>query len=72
MKGDCGGDMSPLYSLRVNLAWFPCKIILRLLPSSLDLAQDTKLAESGPRSSAQKNVHRVQGRVARVPPLAVA
>ena len=51
---------SLLYRLRANLVWFPCKIFLCLLPSSLGLAQNTKLAESSPSSSAQKNVHRVK------------
>ena len=43
MKGDRGQTSLSCTVLRVNLAWFPCKIILRLPPSSLGLAQDTSL-----------------------------
>ena len=54
VKGARGQTSLSCTVLRVNLAWFPCKIILRLLSSSLGLAQDIELAESSPSSRAQK------------------
>ena len=72
MKGDRGDSncisRCPQAGLESQPCWFPCKIILRLPPFSLGaLAQDTSCTSHRPSSSAQKSVHRVEGRSSKTP-----
>ena len=72
MKGDRGTVIASLASLwlvlRANLVGFPCKIILRLPHFPWALAQDTSCTSRRPSSSAQKSVHRVEGRSSKTHP----